>query len=95
MADTNSFDLIVVGSGPGGYVAAIRASQLGMSVACIEDQDLVSLLEHRMYTDESHAYECVTRQRDEEWRAAWNSCEGRNVRPSAGPRAESPKSCNR
>jgi len=40
VADTNSFDLIVVGSGPGGYVAAIRASQLGMSVACIEDQDL-------------------------------------------------------
>ncbi|HCO13867.1 MAG TPA: dihydrolipoyl dehydrogenase [Gemmatimonadetes bacterium] len=40
MADTNSFDLIVVGSGPGGYVAAIRASQLGMNVACIEDQDL-------------------------------------------------------
>ena len=40
MADTKSFDLIVVGSGPGGYVAAIRASQLGMSVACIEDQDL-------------------------------------------------------
>jgi dihydrolipoamide dehydrogenase len=40
VADTKSFDLIVVGSGPGGYVAAIRASQLGMSVACIEDQDL-------------------------------------------------------
>ena len=40
MADTNSFDLIVVGSGPGGYVAAIRASQLGMSVACIEDREL-------------------------------------------------------
>jgi len=40
VADTNSFDLIVVGSGPGGYVAAIRASQLGMNVACIEDQDL-------------------------------------------------------
>ncbi len=31
-----SFDLIVIGGGPGGYVAAIRASQLGMSVACIE-----------------------------------------------------------
>lgn len=30
------FDLIVVGSGPGGYVAAIRASQLGLKVACIE-----------------------------------------------------------
>ncbi len=31
-----SFDLIVIGSGPGGYVAAIRAAQLGMRVACIE-----------------------------------------------------------
>ena len=40
MADTNSFDLIVIGSGPGGYVAAIRAAQLGMNVACVEDQDL-------------------------------------------------------
>ena len=30
------FDLIVIGAGPGGYVAAIRAAQLGMSVACIE-----------------------------------------------------------
>jgi dihydrolipoamide dehydrogenase len=32
----NSFDLIVVGAGPGGYVAAIRAAQLGMKVACVE-----------------------------------------------------------
>ena len=39
MAD-NNFDLIVIGSGPGGYVAAIRAAQLGMSVACVEDADL-------------------------------------------------------
>jgi len=31
-----SFDLAVVGGGPGGYVAAIRAAQLGMSVACID-----------------------------------------------------------
>jgi len=30
------FDLLVVGSGPGGYVAAIRASQLGMTAACVE-----------------------------------------------------------
>lgn len=30
------FDLIVIGSGPGGYVAAIRAAQLGMNVACID-----------------------------------------------------------
>ncbi|MBI5864661.1 MAG: dihydrolipoyl dehydrogenase [Planctomycetes bacterium] len=31
-------DLIVIGAGPGGYVAAIRAAQLGMSVACIEKE---------------------------------------------------------
>ena len=31
-----SFDIIVIGAGPGGYVGAIRAAQLGMSVACID-----------------------------------------------------------
>lgn len=31
-----NFDVIVIGGGPGGYVGAIRAAQLGMSVACIE-----------------------------------------------------------
>jgi len=33
---SQSFDLVVVGGGPGGYVAAIRGAQLGMKVACIE-----------------------------------------------------------
>lgn len=32
----NEFDVLVVGSGPGGYIAAIRATQLGMSAACVE-----------------------------------------------------------
>lgn len=36
----NNFDLIVIGSGPGGYVAAIRASQLGMKVAIVEKESL-------------------------------------------------------
>jgi dihydrolipoamide dehydrogenase len=35
MSDTH-FDLIVIGAGPGGYVAAIRAAQLGMKTACID-----------------------------------------------------------
>ena len=35
-----SYDLIVVGSGPGGYVAAIRASQLGMKVGVVERSEL-------------------------------------------------------
>src|SRR2546428_12412616 len=30
------YDLVVIGSGPGGYVAAIRAAQLGMKTACVE-----------------------------------------------------------
>ncbi|MDE2164735.1 MAG: dihydrolipoyl dehydrogenase [Alphaproteobacteria bacterium] len=37
MAD--AFDVIVVGAGPGGYVAAIRAAQLGMTVACVDKRD--------------------------------------------------------
>ena len=36
MINRKEFDLIVIGGGPGGYVAAIRASQLGFSVLCIE-----------------------------------------------------------
>src|SRR5215475_5614336 len=39
MADA-SFDLVVVGSGPGGYVAAIRAAQLGMKTAIVERDQL-------------------------------------------------------
>src|SRR5258706_15523155 len=37
MAD--QYDLVVIGGGPGGYVAAIRAAQLGMSVACVEKRE--------------------------------------------------------
>lgn len=33
---TETFDVVVIGSGPGGYVCAIRAAQLGLKVACIE-----------------------------------------------------------
>ncbi|MEQ8474296.1 MAG: dihydrolipoyl dehydrogenase [Marinoscillum sp.] len=36
----SKYDLIVIGSGPGGYVAAIRASQLGMKVAVVEKAEL-------------------------------------------------------
>jgi dihydrolipoamide dehydrogenase len=35
----NQHDLVVIGAGPGGYVAAIRAAQLGMNVACIEKEN--------------------------------------------------------
>ena len=35
-----NFDIIVIGGGPGGYVAAIRASQLGLKVALIEREHI-------------------------------------------------------
>ena len=36
MSDSTSFDVIVIGGGPGGYVCAIRAAQLGLRTACVE-----------------------------------------------------------
>ena len=38
MAKQEIFDLIVIGTGPGGYVAAVRAAQLGLKVACVEKE---------------------------------------------------------
>ena len=40
MSEFHDFDLVVVGGGPAGYVGAIRAAQLGMSVACVEHDKL-------------------------------------------------------
>lgn len=37
MSNNKQFDVIVIGAGPGGYVAAIRAAQLGFSTACIDE----------------------------------------------------------
>lgn len=34
---SKNYDVVVIGAGPGGYIAAIRAAQLGMSVACIDE----------------------------------------------------------
>jgi len=39
MSQKKGYDLVVVGAGPGGYVAAVRGAQLGMKVACIEKQE--------------------------------------------------------
>jgi dihydrolipoamide dehydrogenase len=37
MATANAFDVVVIGAGPAGYIAAIRAAQLGFSTACIDE----------------------------------------------------------
>lgn len=47
---TDSYDLIVVGAGPGGYVAAIRAAQLGQKVGIVEKQTQGDLFKRRLHT---------------------------------------------
>src|SRR5687768_2948606 len=39
MAENYDFDVLVIGAGPGGYVAAIRAAQLGLKTACAESRE--------------------------------------------------------
>ncbi len=38
-----NYDVIIIGSGPGGYIAAIRAAQLGLKVACVEREHLAGI----------------------------------------------------
>lgn len=62
------FDLIVIGAGPGGYVAAIRAAQLGMKVACVEREYLggtclnVGCIPSKALLDSSERYESARHQ---------------------------------
>ena len=58
------YDLVVIGSGPGGYVCAIRASQLGMKTAIIEKYNSlggtclnVGCIPSKSLLDSSHHYE--------------------------------------
>lgn len=59
----NEYDLAIIGGGPGGYVAAIRAAQLGMNVACIDENDLlggtclrVGCIPSKALLESSHLY---------------------------------------
>lgn len=62
----NNFDLVVIGGGPGGYTAAIRAAQLGLKAACIErEPDLggtclrVGCIPSKALLESSHHFEAV------------------------------------
>ncbi len=73
----DNYDLVVIGGGPGGYVAAIRAAQLGMSVACIEKRVYkgepalggtclnVGCIPSKALLDSSHRYEATKHDLDE------------------------------
>ena len=60
----NNFDVVIIGGGPGGYVAAIRAAQLGFNTACIEKRDTlggtclnVGCIPSKALLQSSHHYE--------------------------------------
>ena len=64
MSNIVEYDLIVVGGGPGGYVAAIRAAQLGIRVICIEKRESfggtclnVGCIPSKTLLHSSHLYE--------------------------------------
>lgn len=64
-----TYDLGVIGTGPGGYVAAIRASQLGMKVICIEKRPLfggtclnVGCIPSKHFLDTTHYYHFLQKQ---------------------------------
>jgi len=39
MAGEKTYDLVVIGAGPGGYTAALRAAELGMKAACVDREE--------------------------------------------------------
>lgn len=67
--DQKSFDLIVIGSGPGGYVCAIRAAQLGLKTACVELRKTlggtclnVGCIPSKALLESTHHYEQVQKE---------------------------------
>ena len=64
----NQFDVAIIGSGPGGYVAAIRCAQLGMKTVLIEKEPTlggtclnVGCIPSKSLLDSSHHYETATK----------------------------------
>jgi dihydrolipoamide dehydrogenase len=65
MAENTTYDVVVIGAGPGGYVAAIRAAQLGLRTACVEKEYLggtclnVGCIPSKALLDSSERYAAV------------------------------------
>lgn len=69
---TIEYDVVVLGGGPGGYVAAIRAAQLGMKVACVDENPVfggvclrVGCIPSKALLESSHLYEQASHGLDE------------------------------
>ena len=81
----DNYDVIVIGGGPGGYVSAIRAAQLGLKTACVErwldeaDKPVlggtclnVGCIPSKALLDSSHHFEFIAKHA----RGPWNSIDG-------------------
>ena len=81
------FDVVVIGSGPAGYVAAIRASQLGLKTLCIEELSNdkgkpnfggtclnVGCIPSKSLLDSSHRYYDAEKKSKRSWNSTWR-CE--------------------
>jgi len=70
MPDSKHFNLIVIGTGPGGYVAAIRAAQLGLKTAVVEKEELGGTclnwgcIPTKAWIVSAHLFEQIKRARD-------------------------------
>ena len=47
---SEKFDAVIIGGGPGGYVCAIRLSQLGFKTACVESRDTLGAVSYTHLT---------------------------------------------
>src|SRR5512142_873862 len=63
---TKEHQLVIIGAGPGGYVAAIRAAQLGLNVACVEQEPAlggtclrIGCIPSKALLESSHLYEAA------------------------------------
>ena len=69
----NQYQLAVIGAGPGGYVAAIRAAQLGIKTAIIEKQDVGGTCLNRGCIPTKALLRKSTIKRAMPWNWAWTS----------------------
>ena len=69
------FDLMVIGAGPGGYVAAIKAAKLGLRTAVVENREIGGHLpEPGMYSGKGHDSRILPVPGDPKQQRVWNFC---------------------
>ena len=74
---THEFDLVLLGGGTGGYVAAIRATQLGLKVAVVEESSSAALASIGLHSNQSVSEISRCLRPGQERGRIWRQCQGR------------------